>query len=146
MNSATITIDRRDLRPYESVSGQVRWELEKDPRELELRLCWFTRGRGTEESRTIQVLSLGDTRRGERAFSFPLPAEPWSTNGTLIRITWALEVVARKVGALGVEEFTVSPQRREIVLREVPDARSIGRAGRWAKRLGFRKVRTHEGR
>ena len=137
--STTITIERRDLRPHDTVTGRVAWQLEKEPRDLELRLCWFTSGRGTEESRTIEALPLGDTLRGERSFSFRLPAEPWSTNGTLVRIAWALEVVAKKTGSLAVEEIVVAPQRPEIELREVPNARTTGRAEKWAKRFGRAK-------
>lgn len=135
--NATITIERSDLRPYETVTGRVAWQLESEPRNLELRLCWFTRGRGTEESRTIEVLSLGDTSRGERSFSFRLPAEPWSTHGKLIQIVWALEVVAKKTGSLAVEEFVVSPQRREIVLGEVENARTTTKAEKWVMRTAL---------
>jgi len=137
--STTITIKRRDLQPHETVTGSVTWQLEKEPRDLELRLCWFTRGRGTEESRTIEALPLGDTLRGERAFSFRLPAEPWSTNGTLIQIAWALEVVAKKTGSLAAAEFVVAPQRREIELREIENPRSTTKAEKWVK--GFVRAR-----
>ena len=135
----TITIERRDLRPHETVTGRVAWDLEKEPRNLELRLCWFTRGRGTEEARTVEVLPLGDTLRGERAFSFRLPAEPWSVNGTLVQIMWALEVVAKKTGSLGVEEFVVAPQRSEITLHEIESARTVSKAEKWVRRFGRAK-------
>ena len=137
--STTITIERRDLRPHDTVTGRVAWQLEKEPRDLELRLCWFTSGRGTEESRTIEALPLGDTLRGERAFSFRLPAEPWSTNGTLIQIAWALEVVAKKTGSFAAAEFVVAPQRREIELREIENPRSTTKAEKWVK--GFVRAR-----
>lgn len=137
--STTITIERRDLRPHDTVKGRVAWDLEKKPRDLELRLCWFTRGRGTEESRTVEVLPLGDTSDGERPFHFRLPAEPWSVNGTLVQIVWALEVVAKKTGSLGIEEFTVAPQRREIELRELESTRTTSKAEKWAKR--FRRTK-----
>jgi hypothetical protein len=137
--STTITIERRDLRPHDTVTGQVAWLLENVPRDLELRLCWFTRGRGTEESRTVDVLPLSDTLRGERTFSFRLPAEPWSVNGTLVQIAWALEVVAKKKGSLALEEFVVAPQRREIELHELAGTRTTSRADKWAKRFGRSK-------
>ena len=66
--STTITLERSDLRPHDTVKGRVAWALEKVPRDLELRLCWFTGCRGTEESRTVEALPLGDTLRGERSF------------------------------------------------------------------------------
>jgi hypothetical protein len=137
--STTLTIERRDLQPHDTVTGRVAWDLEKEPRDLELRLCWFTGGRGTEESRTVEALPLGDTLRGERSFSFRLPAEPWSLNGTLVRIAWALEVVAKKTGSLAVEEFVVAPRRREIELRELANTRTTSRAEKWAKRFSSKK-------
>lgn len=133
--STTITIERRDLRPHDTVTGRVAWQLEKEPRDLELRLCWFTRGRGTEESQTVEALPLGDSLRGERSFSFRLPAEPWSVNGTLVQIAWALEVVAKKTGSLAIEEFVVAPQRQEVRLSEVANALTTRRADRWARKF-----------
>jgi hypothetical protein len=137
--STTIMIERRDLRPHDTVTGRVAWALEKEPRDLELRLCWFTGGRGTEESRTVEALPLGATLRGERTFSFRLPAEPWSVNGTLVRIAWALEVVAKKTGSLALEEIVVAPQRREMELHELASARTTSRAEKWVKR--FRRTK-----
>lgn len=131
----TITLQRKDLRPYETVAGRVEWRLDKEPRGLELRLCWFTRGRGTEESETIAALPLGDRAEGTSDFSFELPGAPWSVDGRLVGIGWALEVVAHKQGGLALEEFTVAPERVVRVLGEVADPRSGGVLPKWAKRF-----------
>jgi hypothetical protein len=131
----TITLQRKDLRPYETVAGRVEWRLDKEPRGLELRLCWFTRGRGTEESETIAVLALGDRAEGASDFSFELPGAPWSVEGRLVGIGWALEVVAHKQGGLALEEFTVGPERVVRVLGEVAEPRSGGILPKWAKRF-----------
>lgn len=131
----TLNVGRRDLRPFETVSGRVEWRLEEVPKDLELRLCWFTRGRGTEESETVEALPLGDTASGGRDFSFELPGEPWSMDGPLISIVWALEVVAKKQGGLGLEELVVSPDRKARKLGEVSEPRSTGKAAKWLKRF-----------
>lgn len=131
----TITVERKDLRPFETVTGRVEWRLEVVPKDLELRLCWFTRGRGTEESETVESMSLGDTANGACEFSFVLPGEPWSVDGPLIGIAWALEVVAKKQGGLALEELVVSPDRKECKLGEVTDPRSAGNSARWLKRF-----------
>jgi hypothetical protein len=131
----TLSVERKDLRPYETVAGRVEWQLEIVPKDLELRLCWFTRGRGTEESRTVEVLALGDTASGAREFSFVLPGEPWSVDGRLIGIAWALEVVAKKQGGLALEELVVSPDRKERKLGEVSEPRSAGKSATWLKRF-----------
>lgn len=131
----SITIDRKDLRPFESVTGRVGWSLETEPHDLELRLCWFTRGHGIEESMSIASLPLGDSARGERAFSFELPDQPWSLNGRLVTIVWALEVVAEKSGALALEEIVVAPERRVIELPGIAESRFGDVAAKWAKRM-----------
>lgn len=131
----TLSVERKDLRPFESVTGRVEWQLEIAPKDLELRLCWFTRGRGTEESRTVEALALGDTASGAREFSFVLPGEPWSVDGRLIGIAWALEVVAKKQGGLALEELVVSPDRKARKLGEVTEPRSSGKAAKWLKRF-----------
>ena len=131
----TFKLERKDLRPFETVAGRVEWRLDTPPKDLELRLCWFTRGRGTEESETVGALALGDTASGAREFSFGLPGEPWSVDGTLIGIAWALEVVAKKQGGLALEELVVSPDRKERKLAEVGEPRSAGKAAKWLKRF-----------
>jgi hypothetical protein len=131
----TITVERKDLRPFETVTGRVEWRLDAVPKDLELRLCWFTRGRGTEESETVESMSLGDTANGAREFSFVLPGGPWSLDGPLIGIAWALEVVAKKQGGLAFEELVVSPDGKERKLVEVADPRSAANSVKWLKRF-----------
>lgn len=131
----TLNVERKDLRPFETVAGRVEWRLEAPPKDLELRLCWFTRGRAQEESETVEALPLGDAASGLREFSFVLPGSPWSVSGRLIEIGWALEVVAKKQGGLALEELVVSPDRKVRELGEVLEPVSGGKAGRWLKRF-----------
>ena len=131
----TLSVELKDLRPFESVTGRVEWRLEEVPKELELRLCWFTRGPVAEESETVEVLRLGDTASGACEFSFVLPGEPWSVDGRLIGIVWAVEVVAKKLGGIALEELVVSPDRKVRKLGEVSEPRSAGKAATWLKRF-----------
>lgn len=131
----TLSVERKDLRPYETVAGRVEWRLVERPKDLELRLCWFTRGRAEDESETVAALPLGDTLSGAREFSFVLPGAPWSVSGRLIEIAWALEVVAKRQGGLALEELVVSPDRKERVLEEVMEPRSAGKAATWLGRF-----------
>lgn len=134
----TLTVREKNLRPYDTVEGRVEWRLAKEPKDLELRLCWFTRGRGTEEAETVEVLPLGDTSSGERDFSFVLPGEPWSFDGKLIGLAWGLEVVAKRAGGLALEELVVAPARTVRTLGEVAEPRSGGAAPKWLKRFSPR--------
>ena len=141
MNSIHLT--NRELRPGETVEGTVRWSLEKPPKDLELRIFWFTRGRGTEEAESVLILPLGGEQSGERSFSHVLPGSPWSTDGKLISIIWGVELVEKWAGSLALEEFTVGPQRRAVVLGAVELPRSQSSAAGRMNRLLRRK--NHEG-
>lgn len=131
----TISIERKDLQPYETVTGTVSWDLDDQPRDLELRLCWFSRDDGMQESKTIRSLKLDDVTRGERTFSFELPSEPWSMRGQLITLVWGIELVAKAVGGLALEEFIVGPDRKVVELPELPEATLDSRLRRFKKRL-----------
>ncbi len=120
----SITLHRKDLRPFETVSGRVTWQLESIPHDLELRLFWYTRGRGMTDSEPVAKLKLDPAAAGARDFDFELPAGPWSVNGTLVAIVWGIELVDGENGGLGWEEFTVSPDRRERTLPRVETPRS----------------------
>ncbi len=131
-----ITLKSRELKPYGTLEGSVSWDLEKPPKDLELRVFWHTRGRGTEEAGIHFELPLGGESRGERAFSCVLPGEPWSMDGKLISIVWAAELVEKKGGSLALEEFTVGPQGRAITLGSIEAPRSAHRLARRLKRFG----------
>ncbi len=131
----TLQVREKNLRPFGTGEGRVEWRLDAPPEGLELRLCWFTRGRGTEEARTVAALALGDQSNGEREFSFELPGEPWSFDGKLISLSWGLEVVAKRVGGLALEELVVAPDGVPRSLGEVADPRSGGVVPTWLKRF-----------
>ena len=129
-----ITIRKRDLKPFETLEGSVSWNLEKPPKDLELRIFWHTRGRGTEESGTHFTLPLGEQTRGEKTFSCTLPGSPWSVDGRLISIIWAVELVEKRAGSLALEEFALAPEGRALVLDAVEAPRSEHRLARRMKR------------
>lgn len=131
----TLTVREKNLRPHDTVEGRVEWRLDQVPKDLELRLCWFTCGRGTEEAESVEVLPLGDTASGARDFSFVLPGEPWSFDGKLISLTWGLEVVAKRAGGLALEELVVAPDRMPRKLGEVAEPNREMAVPGWLKRF-----------
>lgn len=130
-----ITLKQKNLKPHDTVEGSVSWQLENAPKNLELRLFWFTRGRGEEEAGTISTLPLGDASSGEKVFSFPLPGSPWSIDGTYISIVWGVELVERKAGGLALEEFTVGPEGVATKLRRVESPESEGRLSKKLRKM-----------
>ena len=85
--------------PDGHVAGEVAWNLLEKPDLFELRLFWFTAGRGTLDVEVVDRLRLDDVDlRGRRAFDLNLPHAPRPFAGKLVAITWALELVAEPGG------------------------------------------------
>ena len=120
----TIEFERKDLRPFERLAGRVTWQLGHRPRSLELRLFWYTRGRGMTDTGEVAKLALDPAVAGSREFSFELPEGPYSVNGALVAVVWGVELVDPEMGGMGWEAFTVSPVRKELVLERVESPRS----------------------
>jgi hypothetical protein len=121
MNELKILLrdERRSFRCGETVEGVAGWRLEKPPASVELRLFWFTRGKGTEDVGVVNRIRFDVPQQEEgRKFSFTLPAEPWSFSGQLISLIWALELVADPGGHTARVEFVVSPTGQEILLHQ----------------------------
>ncbi len=115
---SSITLENASaaFQPFDEIRGTLDWTLEKAPKFLELRLFWFTRGRGTPEAGLVQVKSLPATARGTDSFSFSLPGSPYSISGSLITLQWALELVAEPIGQVALQEFTLAPGKQALTL------------------------------
>jgi len=119
-----IRVETRDgvtaFRPGDEAAGTVRWQLDQPPRSLDLRLFWYTQGKGEQDMGVVEELPLAEPgAEGSRSFRFRLPAGPFSFSGKLISLLWAIEAVAETVGAgpqAGRCEIIVSPTGREILL------------------------------
>lgn len=114
----TIDIERSGgFRPGETVSGRVEWALEREPDALELRLFWYTEGRGDRDAgiaRTLRIEHPG--RTGSQFFDLELPSGPYSFSGTLISLIWALELVAEPGEGTARREIVVGPGDAEVRL------------------------------
>ncbi len=116
--SLTITTGRRKaFAPGEEISGEAAWQFIEPIEVIELRLFWYTAGKGTTDVQVVEVQrfeSPGAHQR--RAFRFKLPEGPCSFSGKLISLSWALELVALPSGQSQRLEFALSPCGREINL------------------------------
>jgi|SRR5688572_4089380 hypothetical protein len=112
--------NRTQFRPGEEVTGAVQWEGTEKPKLAEVRLFWFTRGKGTEDVEVIAADSFGDPQPGDtRTFRFVLPDGPYSFNGKLISLTWAVEFVLKPGDHAERIEIVVSPIGEEIRLSQI---------------------------
>jgi hypothetical protein len=109
--------ERRNFRPGETVEGVAGWRLDDPPKSVELRLFWFTRGKGTEDVGVVNQINFPSPQIEEgRRFSFTLPAEPFSFSGQLISLIWALELVVEPGDISTRVELVMSPTGEEILL------------------------------
>lgn len=109
--------DRVNHRPGDTVEGVAGWRLDQPPKSVELRLFWFTRGKGTEDVELVERMPFPEPQLEEgRTFRFTLPSEPWSFSGQLISLIWALELIVEPRELTTRVELVVSPTGQEIQL------------------------------
>jgi hypothetical protein len=115
---------RASFRPGEVVRGTASWSLDAPPAAVEVRLIWFTQGKGDRDVGLVEsVPAAAPGAEGGLSFAFTLPDGPYSFSGTLVSLLWAVEAVALPASDAASAELVVSPSGREILLpRETPDA------------------------
>lgn len=112
---------RLAFSPGEAIRGTVSWSLDALPESLELRLFWYTQGKGEQDVGLVQTQALELAPEGSAAIALTLPAGPYSFSGKLISLLWALELVAEPDGGAARKELVVGPGGQEVVLRELPE-------------------------
>jgi hypothetical protein len=119
--------ERRQFRPGAEIAGAAGWELDQPPRAVEVRLIWFTRGKGTEDVALVETVRFDQPKAAEaRPFRFVLPGKPYSFSGRLVSLTWALELVALPGKQSARFEFVLGPEGKEVVLPATPHLRDKG--------------------
>ena len=124
MHTLTIQLeqDKTAFRPGDVVAGTIRWQLNNQVKQVELRLLWYTQGKGDEDVGLIDTVSFDQPGLSDqRAFRFTLPNGPYSFSGSLISLTWALELSIRPGDTCERKEITVAPAGREILLEALPE-------------------------
>lgn len=103
--------------PGEQLSGAVGWNLDKAPKTAEVRLFWYTEGKGTRDVGVVDSITFQSPgQNDERAFSFTLPAAPYSFSGKLISLIWAVELILEPGAHAERIQFTLSPTGEEILI------------------------------
>lgn len=109
--------DRKAFKPGEELRLSVLWALPETPRSLEVRLFYFTRGKGTEDVEIVARQPIvANSPAGEGTARFALPAAPYSFSGKLLSVLWAVELVCEPGDRSTRCEFVLSPTGREITL------------------------------
>lgn len=116
----SVTLNQKTFKPNTRVKGTVTWQLAKAPKEVAVRLFWYTQGKGTEDLQIVDQVSLGADLQGQAGFDLTLPEGPYTFSGKLISLIWGVEAVARPGGECSREEIVVSPTEKEILLENKP--------------------------
>lgn len=116
-----LRIETRDhqtqFHPGEEIVGTASWLLDQPPEAVELRLFWYTRGKGTDEVNIVETVRFDHPAQEERRpFRVTLPQSPYSFSGKLISLIWALELVALPSEDAERLDITLSPTGEEVVL------------------------------
>jgi hypothetical protein len=120
---------RSTFTPGEELEGAVLWEGPAKPELAEVRLLWFTRGKGTEDGAVVATESFANPQAGDtRQFRFRLPDAPYSFNGKLIALTWAVELVIEPGDHFQRVTFIMGPGGNEVRLPLDPSAATISPA------------------
>ena len=114
---------RSGFAPGERIRGTAHWRLEEPPDGLEVRLFWYTEGKGERDVGVVETVALGSgSREGSNDFSFKAPPAPFSFSGKLISLIWAIELVTLPDGQAGRQEITLSRIGEEIRIGSPADA------------------------
>jgi hypothetical protein len=119
MDVIEIHLDRESVSflPGEPISGAVSWQLDAPATGMEVRLFWYTRGKGTTDVQVVKAQQFDAAGlAGRRNFRFVLPAEPYSFSGKLISLVWALEAVVQPGDRSQRLELVVGPRGEEVRL------------------------------
>jgi hypothetical protein len=117
-----LTIDRSpaSFRPGERLDGSASWQHAENIRSAVVRLFWTTSGKGTTDTAIVMAEDLAAPQSNDtRRFSFVLPAGPPGFSGSLITLSWGVELVIEPGEVAIHREFEFGPDGREIRLPKV---------------------------
>ena len=106
---------RDAFSPGESVKGTVQWMLDDAPDAIEVRLLWYTEGRGDQDVGLARTLRIeAPSAMGSSPFELESASGPYSWSGRLISIRWAVEAVAKPGAYTARSEIVLGPEGRAL--------------------------------
>lgn len=119
MNTLNLTVGNgRDcFEPGERIEVKALWELAEPATAVELRLVWFTRGKGDQDVSVVESTRFEQPALSEqRIWNLDLPAAPYSFSGKLISLLWAVELLVEPGDESTRFDFTLAPGGKEVLL------------------------------
>jgi len=106
------------FKPGELIEGRASWHFDGKVEAIEVRLFWYTSGKGTRDVEIVHVLRTDSPNTsGHRDFSIRVPDGPYSFSGKLITLAWAIELVALPEGETERLDLRIGPQPVEVDIR-----------------------------
>lgn len=108
--------DQTHFFPGDVLHGYAEWQLEDAPQSAEVRLSWYTEGKGDQDVYVARHEPLDNALAVDaRDFEFELPDQPYSFSGKLITLCWALELIIDGEHSKRID-LVIAPDRQEIDL------------------------------
>jgi len=114
MTTLNIQLDRdaTQYAPGEAITGRVDWRLSDAAEFIELRLVWYTEGKGTQDAKIVHAERFAHPMNtDDKAFKLAAPPGPYSYDGKLIAILWALEATTDAEDHAARQVITIRPHR-----------------------------------
>lgn len=127
--SSLKTIDGRDaFEPGETIRLVAEWKCPQKPPRAEVRLIWFTEGKGDTDRAIVRREQLDKPRATDsRTVEFKLPEAPYSFSGKFVSLVWAVRLELFGAGKSRQLDITVAPLAREVILPDVTPTREATR-------------------
>jgi len=101
--------------PGAAIAGDASWHLDAPAEAVELRLFWYTEGKGTQDVEVEDSIRIEQPEEsGQAPFRFQAPEGPYSFSGRLISLSWAIELVALPSEETERLELVIGPQPVEV--------------------------------
>ncbi|MFW6060111.1 MAG: hypothetical protein ACODAQ_08005 [Phycisphaeraceae bacterium] len=102
--------NRTQFAPGQMIEGLAGWQVEEPPERVTLYLFWHTTGKGDRDVGVIDKLEYENAVAVDaQIFSFKAPDGPYSYDGKLIAIHWALELVVEPGHRVERLDLIISP-------------------------------------
>jgi hypothetical protein len=114
-------MEKKAFEPGELINGQVAWKEICQGIALDIRLIWYTLGKGSRDHSVVASTPIAQpSERGEKSFSFIAPQWPHSFVGEMLSLQWAIEVVELPSEEATEVEIIIAPGSKEIELPREP--------------------------
>ncbi|MDD5727459.1 MAG: hypothetical protein PHV59_02740 [Victivallales bacterium] len=118
--------NKYSYHPGEEFRGEIKWDFSEEVPEIIVKVFWYTEGLAPGEAEIVRTKKITlPLKSGRQNFSLELPLAPYSYQGQLSSLGWAIEAGVPKGRINTVREFTLAPTGNRVNLTEVKNAFSI---------------------